>query len=91
MDIEEAKSRLEMAERKLRDRDAEREHTLQEWWIAEAARGSNRVHYRLHRRHGDGYMQMFRDAKDRALSEYHSAREELEKAKVDYERATKDR
>ena len=77
MDIEGAKSRLEMAQHRLRGCEAHLHRTIQELGIAEASRSDNRLYYRLQRRHGDGYMQIFTDAKDAALREYHSAEEEL--------------
>ena len=86
MDIEEAKRRLEAAEHRLRGCNAELDRADREWATAQKARGDNRLHYRLHRRHGDDYMKMFKDDKDHALREFRSAQEERDKAEADYKR-----
>ena len=84
MDIEEARRRLEMAEQRLRGCYADLDHADREWAIAQRARGDNRLWYRLRRTHGDGFMKMFKDDKDRALREVRSAQAERDKAKADY-------
>ena len=86
MDIEKAKRRLETAEHSLRGCYAELERAVGELAIARKASGDNRLHYRLHRRHGDDYMKMFKDDKDHALREFRSAQEERDKAEADYKR-----
>ena len=86
MDIEEARRRLDMAEHRLRGCYAHLDRAHREWAIAQKSSGDNRLWYRLRRRHGDGFMKMFKDDKDHALREVQSAQEERDKAKADYER-----
>ena len=63
MGVEEARRRLELAERRLRGCYAYLESADRDWAIAQKSRGDNRVWYRLRRTHGDGFMKMFKTTK----------------------------
>ena len=84
MDIEEAKLKLEMAEREVRGCYSHLDRALSNWRDAEASRGDNRRHYRLRRTHGDDYMKKLRDEKDFALDACRRANGRLENARADY-------
>ena len=58
--------------------------------LAERSRGDNKLYYRFQRTRGNDYMQQFRDAKDAAIREFDSAKEELKKAEADYKKAVED-
>ena len=89
-DVEDAKDRLEWAERELRGCDAHLAQALSKWLDAQAAGGSNERHYRLRRIHGDDYREKLMKDKDSALRGLHDAQEQVKKAKADYDEATKD-
>ena len=57
--------------------------------MAEAARGSNKLHYRLRARHGDGYRSKLKEAWELALKELDKYRKQVDQAQVDYDRFKK--
>lgn len=90
MDIEEARRRLESAERALRGCEAHLQRALDDWRKAQASSGDNRLYYSLSRRHGPGYMDMFRKTKDAAMKQCKEAEEERDKARQEYEMAKRE-
>ena len=87
MDIEQAKWKLESAERELRGCEGEVHRSSREWLKAERARGDNRMHSRLRGQYGDNYMQRLKNDWEGARRAFDRARTQRDIVKAEYDEA----
>ena len=90
MDVSEAEFNMEMAFRRLSGCEAHLQRASAAYLDAEAARGDNRRHYRLRRKHGDNYRQQLTDQWKFAIQQHKEAQAQLDKATREYDKAVAD-
>ena len=90
MNVEEAKKRLEIAEYQKGSCERHLNHASRDWIEAKAADGSNDIHYRLRRIHGDDYRKLRKEAWEYARKEFDRACKEEKKLREEYEKAVED-